>query len=64
MNVGKLVDLLKTAVLPFGVGFQPKAKTLFDDIDKSIKHTVKKSDVVLGLKLSPEALAQLIAGDE
>lgn len=64
VSVGKLVDVLKNVVLPFGKGLQPKATTLFNDIEKSIKHEVKKTDVTISLKLSPEAFAQLILGDE
>ncbi len=58
-TMGKLVDALKTVVLPLAPIRYPNSKTLIDDLSKSLSNKVKGSDVVITAKLTPEALAQL-----
>ncbi|MFX4439403.1 hypothetical protein ABTA79_19655, partial [Acinetobacter baumannii] len=59
-NVDKLIGLAKT-FLPLAAGNAPQAKPLIDDLTKTLKHTVKKTDVTISLKLSGEALEKMAA---
>ncbi len=62
-NVGKLLDLAKT-FLPLAAGSAPQAKPLIDDLTKTLKHSVKKSDVTISLKLSADAISKMTAGND
>jgi len=63
VTVGKMLDLAKT-FLPLAATQQPKAARLAEDVTKTVKHEVKKSDVVVTVKLSPEGLAAALGEDE
>jgi len=63
-NVGKLLDLAKS-FLNLAVGAASmKYKPITEDIVKTVKHEVKKSDVVISVKLTAEALALVFGEDE
>lgn len=61
-NVEKIITLAKQ-FLPLAAGQQPKAKPLIDDLVKSLKQGVKKSDVTVSLKISGESIGK-IASEE
>ena len=63
VTVGKMLDLAKT-FLPLAAVQLPKAARLTEDVTKTVKHEVKKSDVVVTVKLSPEGLALALGEDE
>lgn len=63
VTVGKLLDLART-FMPVLALRQPKSALLTEDIAKTVKHEVKKSDVVVTVKLSPEGLASALAEDQ
>ena len=62
-NVDKLIGLAKT-FLPLAAGSAPQAKPLIDDLTKTLKHKVAKSDVTISLKLSAEAIGTMAGGEE
>lgn len=62
-SLDKLLDSVKT-FLPFLAGNQPKAKTLIDDLTKSIGVKAKEKDVTLSFALTAKAIGDLAGTDE
>jgi hypothetical protein len=62
-TLDKLVDTAKT-FLPLIGGQQPKAKTLIDDLTKSLGVKAKEKDVTLSFSLTAQAIGDLAGGDE
>ncbi len=63
-NVGKLLDLAKSFLNLTAGAAAMKYKPITEDIVKTVKHEVKKSDVVVSVKLTAEALALVFGEDE
>lgn len=63
-NVEKLFGLAKTFLGVTAVAAAPKYKPITDEVVATLKHEVKKSDVVASVRLSAEALIQVFGEDE
>jgi hypothetical protein len=62
-SLDKLIESVKT-FLPFLAGSQPKAKSLIDDLTKSIGVKAKEKDVTLSFALTAKAIGDLAGSDE
>lgn len=57
-NIGKLIDMAKMFIPVVAGNAPPQFQPLIGDVTKTLKHSVKKSDVTISLKLSADALAK------
>ena len=63
-NIGALIDLAKNFI-PIAAGnAPPQFQPLIADVTKTLKHSIKKTDVTLSLKLSADALSKLSADEK